>query len=138
MEQFLREDFVLSENLSFEDLGDGFLILEGRIECVGNIYIDVFKRIEILEGDGANALVQTIDYSYNAVVRGIGNILRYDSPHPDHNHEHHRHYFDVFNREEILPPTFIADEHQRPTLGEVIEEVRGWYFDNLDELTKHL
>ena len=50
MEQFLREDFVLSENLSFEDRGDGFLSLEGRIECIGNIYIEVIKRQKYVIG----------------------------------------------------------------------------------------
>jgi hypothetical protein len=134
MQQFLRGGFVRSENLSFNDLGDGFIEMEGVIECDGGIYIEVRKRIEILDGDGADALVQTVDYSYNAAIRGVGNILRYDSPHPDHNREHHVHRFDVFAGVERRPPIFILDESARPTLGEVIEEVQAWYYANLDQL----
>lgn len=40
MQRFLRAGFVRSENLSFTDLGDGFVELEGVIECAGNVYID--------------------------------------------------------------------------------------------------
>jgi len=134
MQQFLRAGFVRSENLSFNDLGDGFIELDGVIECAGNIYIAVYKRIEVLDGDGAAALVQTVDYSYNATVGGIGNILRYDSPHPDHNREHHVHRFDVFEGQELKPPTFLSNEDERPTLGEAIAEVERWYYDNVDRL----
>lgn len=131
MQRFLRAGFVRSENLSFNDLGDGFIVLEGVIECAGNIYIEVYKRIEILDGDGANALVQTIDYSYNTSVAGIGNILRYDSPHPDHNKEHHVHRFDIASKEEI-GVDFIPNEEDRPTLGEIVSEIETWYYDNVD------
>ncbi len=133
MQRFLRVGFVRSENLSFTDLGDGFIELEGVIECAGNIYVDVSKRIQILEGDGPNALVQTVDYSYNAFVSGSGNILRYDSPHPDHYKQHHVHRFDVLTRREIAVD-FIQIEDDRPTLGEIISEVESWYYDNIDWL----
>lgn len=133
MQRFLRGGFVRSENLSFTDLGDGFIELEGVIECAGNIYLDVYKRIQILEGDGPNALVQTIDYSYNAFLSGIGNILRYDSPHPDHYKQHHVHRFDVATKREIAVD-FIQNEDDRPTLGEIIIEVENWYFENVDWL----
>lgn len=131
MQKFLRAGFVRSENLSFNDLGDGFIELEGIIECVGNVNIDVYKRIQILKGDGPNALVQTVDYSYNAYVDGIGNILRYDSPHPDHYREHHVHRFDTASKHEITVD-FILKEEDRPTLGEIISEVEHWYYDNAD------
>ena len=84
MQRFLRDGFVRSENLFFDDLGNGLIELGGEVECVGDIYIDVQKTLEIVSGDGANATVQTINYSYNAYLKGVGNILRYDSPH-DHN-----------------------------------------------------
>ena len=131
MQRFLRAGFVRSENLSFNDLGDGFIELEGVIECAGNIDISVYKRIQILEGDGANAQVQTVDYSYNAFLAGVGNILRYDSPHPDHYQEHHVHRFDTASKQEISVD-FIVTEEDRPTLGEIISEVENWYYDNVD------
>lgn len=134
MQRFLRAGFVRSENLSFSDLGDGFIEMDGVIECSSNIYIEVYKRLQILEGDGARAIVQAVDYSYNASIRGVGNIFRYDSPHPDHNREHHVHRFDVFARQELKPPRFLPEEEQRPTLGEVIAEVETWYYENIDEL----
>jgi len=51
-----------------------------------------------------------------------------------HNPEHHRHSFKVFDNEEILPPSSITNEDDRPTLGEVIAEVERWYYDNADEV----
>jgi hypothetical protein len=95
IQQFLREGFILSEDLLFVNLGNGFLVIEGTLQCAGGIAIDVAKRLQIVGGDGANALVENVGYSYNVLLRGIGNIFRYDSPHPDHNRGHHVHRFDV-------------------------------------------
>ena len=133
MEQFLRAGFVRSENLSFADLGNRLIKLSGTIECAGDIYIVVMKLIEVLSGDGANALVQTIYYDYNAVLRNAGNILRYDSPHPTHNKEHHVHRFDPVGHEIDGSPVFLPDENDRPTLGEVISEVESWYYEHADD-----
>jgi hypothetical protein len=131
MQRFLRAGFVRSENLSFTDLGDAFVELDGVIECSGNININVYKRIQIIEGDGPNALVQTVDYSYHAYVANVGNILRYDSPHLDHYQEHHVHRFDTASKQETSVD-FIENEEDRPTLGEIISEVENWYYDNVD------
>lgn len=133
MEKFLRAGFVRSENLSFSDLGNGLIELAGTIECAGDIYITVKKLIQVVEGDGPNALVQTTDYGYNAVLRGVGNILRYDSPHETHNREHHVHRFDPVGKELPESPFFLPDEEDRPTLGEFIAEVEAWYYENADE-----
>lgn len=134
MQRYLRSGFVRAENLAFESLGDGFIRLSGVIECAADIYIDVEKRLAILGGDGAGAIIQTVDYSYNAYVRNIGNIVRYDSPHDGHNEQHHCHRFDTFANKEIRPPTFLPNEDDWPTLGEVIGEVERWYYDNIDRL----
>jgi hypothetical protein len=138
MEQFLRAGFVRSENLSFADLGNGLIELSGTIECAGDIYIVVKKLIAVLEGDGPNAIVQTIYYDYNAVLRNAGNILRYDSPHETHNREHHVHRFDPVGHEVSGSPFFLRDENDRPTLGEVISEVEAWYYDHADESLRHI
>ena len=134
MQQFLRSGFVISEDLSFEPI-NGVIWLEGTIVCLGNIYIDVSKKIRILSGEGADTIVQTETYSYNAVLANVGNILRYDSPHHDHNQEHHVHRYDVLNDDKEGRLEFIYDEEQRPTLGEVIREVQEWFYEHYDELS---
>src|SRR5680860_225078 len=91
MDRLLREGFVLSEDLYFEAGGAGGFLLTGRIDCLGGVYIDVRKHIICVGGVGAERLVQTSEYSYNIVLKGRGNILRYDSPHSDHHPEHHVH-----------------------------------------------
>lgn len=138
MEQFLRAGFVRSENLAFKDLGNGLIELSGTIECAGDIYIVVKKLIAVLSGEGPNAVVQTTSYDYNAVLRNAGNILRYDSPHPTHNKEHHVHRFEPVGHEIEGSPHFLADEGERPTLGEVIKEVEEWYYNHADESLRHI
>lgn len=56
MEQLRRGGFVLSDDLTFTSLR-GSILLEGTIECQGGIRITVLKRLAILEGEGADALV---------------------------------------------------------------------------------
>ncbi len=121
MQQVLRGGFVLSEDLGFDPL-EGFLILSGRIKCEGGIYISVWKRIALLSNAGASSAVQTAAYSYNVAVAGMGNVFRYDSPHPDHNRDHHVHRFDVLNGDKDGKVEFIFNEENIPTLREVIEE----------------
>lgn len=111
-----------------------FLLLEGDINCLGGIRLEVSKEISILTGEGADAFVQTVSYSYNAFLPGIGNILRYDSPHATHNKEHHVHRYDVLNDGEQWPIEFLPDEEQRPTLGEVLDELAAWYYTNYEKL----
>lgn len=133
MERQLRNGFVLSDELVFTPIHNGIL-LEGDVNCLGNIRIEVRKIIKILEGNGADALVQTVAYSYNALLSGVGNILRYDSPHATHNKEHHVHQYDVLNGGEQLPIEWLPDQERRPTLGEVIDELGEWYYTRYDKL----
>lgn len=135
MQQFLRGGFVVSEDLAFTAV-EGALELEGRVQCTAGIHIDVRKRIAVLEGAGAGALVRTVAYSYNAAVQGLGNILRYDSPHPDHNREHHVHRYDVLNGDRAGTVDFIYDEDDVPTLGEVLTEVESWFYQNSEALLR--
>jgi hypothetical protein len=48
--------------------------------------------------------------------------------------EHHVHRYDVFNGGAQLPIEWLTDEEQRPTLGEVIDELAGWYYANYDAI----
>jgi len=52
-----------------------------------------------------------------------------------HNKEHHLHRYDVFGTgQKLEPPTFITVERDRPTLTDVICELRDWYDDHATEL----
>jgi hypothetical protein len=131
--QALDGGFLVSDGLKFDALGNGVIILEGVLECVGGLTVDVLKTIHILSGSGPTARVQTETYSYNASLRGVGNVFRYDSPHP-HYPKHHVHRYDVLNRDTKGSVKAIEDEEDRPTLGDVIDELRDWYYDNYDKL----
>lgn len=130
MQRFLREEFILSEDLIFSASGDGYLSISGTIKCKGGIEVLVAKILKILSGSGHRSLVQTIEYSYNAYVAGQGNILRYNSPHDDHNQFHHVHRFDFFGGGDETVEE-IKTEEDRPTLSDVLEELRNWYWQNV-------
>jgi hypothetical protein len=90
----------------------------------------VHKIIQVLPQPKGEPLVQTVDYSYNARVRGLGNIFRYDFPHSDHNRFHHVHRFDAFADHEQE----TVQECEWPTLGQVLEELERWYYLNREQL----
>ena len=133
MKHQLCNGFVLSDESVFTPFHD-FILLEGIISCLGDIRLDVSREISILTNEGADSLVQTVAYSYNAYLVGVGNILRYDSPHATHNIEHHVHRYEVLNGGKQRPITFLPDEEQRPTLGEVLDELAEWYYSNYNAL----
>ena len=118
-------------------MGNGEIAIEGELECVGEFAIDVLKTLRILSGSGPTARVQTDSYSYNASLRGIGNVFRYDSPHPHYPH-HHVHRYDVLNGDTRGTVTAIEEEENRPTLGQVIDELRDWYYDHFDAVEASL
>lgn len=149
MARFQAEGFVLSHNLTFEDVGADTLFLggpdfgRGEIVCAWGIRIDVEKYLRVLSGDGRNALVQTYRYSYNASLAGYGNIIRYCSPHatdgdppdqPAHHFAHHRHVFDVFNGDRDGRVEVVPNEEARPTLGDVLTELRDWASEHSEAL----
>jgi hypothetical protein len=132
-EQFLREGFVLSEDLRFEEFGAGYISLSGTMLCEGGIVLDVEKLLEVVEGHGPHAMVQTVAYRYQAYVLGRGNILRYEGPHPTHNQFHHVHRYNTFgDGDDRVEP--IETEDARPTLSEVLDELREFYYEHIDEL----
>ena len=134
MHRLRAEGFVLDDGVEFQLFGAGYIVLAGRIECVAGICVDVWKVLRV-DGKGASALVQTIEYSYNATITGLGNILRYDSPHDSHRLHHHVHHYDVLagDRDGTVEDTSDTDW---PTLGEVLEELRDWYYTNFDRLPR--
>lgn len=140
MEQFLRSRFVVRNDLEW-DYAEGAIQLIGRITCRGNIYIDVEKTLLVLGGEGVDALVQTVFYSYNVSLAGVGNIFRYDSPGKmgavesmSHHRHHHKHTYDVFEGDVRGRIDLIDDEELVPTLREVIEEAEKWYWEHVQRL----
>lgn len=115
------------------------MLLEGTASCIGGIEIQVRKLVAFLD-DGDDPLVQTEWYSYNVTLRGVGNIFRYDSPFlPDRGGHHahdHVHLYDAFagDREGTIEPIYNKDDV--PTLGEVIDRARDWYWQNVEELER--
>lgn len=136
IEKFVREGKILSHNLLWSAYGEGLLQLVGTILCEDEICLSVDKRIRVLDGEGASALVQTESYSYNAHFRGGRLILRYDSPHATHNQFHHVHRYSFPDGVETEEIEALETEDAIPTLSEVVDElmewndVRKWYQQN--------
>ena len=52
-----------------------------------------------------------------------------------HHDSHHRHSYDVLGEDPTRSAvTCIAGLDDVPTLGDVIEEARSWYYENLDAI----
>jgi len=136
--QFQARNFIGTETLTFKPTAYGIL-LQGGIGCLGNIVVQVEKFIEVLNGAGEDAVVQTKWYSYNAFIRGNYNLFRYDNQdndyfRPGHRDEHHKHLFDWRTGEELpTSPAWIGAD-KWPTLGEVLQEVEEWYWQHREDL----
>ncbi len=129
MQRFLADGFVIRDGTGLFAYGAGLFLLDGLIECLGGILLEVRKVLRHMDGRGASMRVQTVLYSYNALLPGRGCILRYDSPH-EHRPTHHVHRYDVLNGDKIGRIEPCAWPH----LGDVVEELRTWYYDNFDKL----
>ena len=134
MNQLRRSDFIREDTLALEE-GEGFLRLGGHIACKGGIVITVNKILEILEGEGEDAMVQTAKYSYHVQFRGGNSIFRYDNAHSwdGHADSHHKHLFDSNGVEEENSPIWVG-EAAWPKLNDVIHEVVDWYCDNMHNI----
>lgn len=135
LEQLLRGGFLISADDLQIEAGDGCILIEGLLHCQGGIIVDVSKRIVFLE-DEEDPLVQTVDYSYCVTLRNVGVICRYDSPHKDHQQDHHVHRYDVLDGDRDGKVEPIYEEDERPLLAEVVEEAAEWFFKNLARLQR--
>jgi hypothetical protein len=129
--------FAGVDGLEWESLpahvgGSSLITLKGLIGCLGGIVIAVDKTLIILDASD-NPHVQTIDYAYNAWVRGHFNFLRYDNAHvhPGHPDPHHRHKYDWRTGRGVVEH---VGEGAWPTLGDFIREVEAWRDDHHNEL----
>lgn len=136
MDQMRSRGFVGEDTLELEDIGADLLVMSGEIACLGGLVVRVEKYLEVLEGEGDDALVRTVEYKYNAFVRGHNNLLRYDNSHsfPGHADSHHKHEFD-WRTGRHLPgfPAWVGEDRW-PTLGAVLEELELWYWGNREVL----
>jgi hypothetical protein len=132
MRTLLTGGFVIEDRCQFTLLPH-VVILEGTIVCLDAITLEVRKEIGVLEGRGMAALVQTRRFRYHAWMRGVHNILRYESGH-EHRPHAHKHLYDNFgygSEREIIE---LASEEKVPTLTEVIRELQRWHEDNAGRL----
>jgi hypothetical protein len=124
--------FVVEDQTDFS-FGPDVVLLTGQIVCLSGITVDVLKIIGVRSGKGANAVVQTDLFRYQAWVRGENGIFRYCSAH-NHRPYAHKHVYDTFDRT-IEPACLeLRTEDEVPTLLEVIEELQGWHYANASRL----
>ncbi len=134
LQRLSRDGFVESHDLSLVPLGGGAIMMEGKIQCEGGLVCTVEKILAIVDAtDGDNPLVQTARFAYNVHVAGHHNLFRYDNVHAYKGHADasHRHAFD-WRTGEAGEIRWVGAEW--PTLGEVLEEARGWFWEHRQEL----
>lgn len=136
LQQFVSSGFVLSNDLSFWPYGEGLFVMTGDLRCLGHITLRVAKVLEVVGGEHRNPMVQTVAFSYNASIEGLGNIVRYDSPHSEeHRPTHHAHRFDVLKGDLEGTVEDMADDTW-PTIGDVLSELREFYYEHFNDLPK--
>lgn len=137
MDQMRSKGFVGGDTLQFDFLtGENLLIISGKIACLGPIVVTVVKYLHVLEREGRSDYVQTFEYHYNFSVENTGNILRYDNDHkyPGHPDEHHKHHYDYRTGKQTRWPPEWKGQDNWPTLGDAMQEIERWYYENLDNL----
>jgi hypothetical protein len=130
IEQLRSQGFVLAPELTYSPVEHGLLVT-GYIRCEGGLYLQVKQLIQLVGRVGATGLFVVEAYSYKGVLTGSGTIFRYDSPHPDHNTEHHVHEYTMIGEDTGgQPPRFLYSEAEIPTLGDALRRLYHWYLDN--------
>lgn len=100
LEQLTRSGFIQPDHgAEFTAVPGGFL-LDATFDREAGIIVHARKLARIVsDAEGDDPVVETAWYSYNVSLRGVGNIVRYDSPFfPDlqgHHATHHVHRYDV-------------------------------------------
>ncbi len=128
MADFLAEGFVVQDNCQFTFL-PSVVILEGTIVCLDGMTLEVRKEIQVLTGRGMTAEVQTRRFRYHAWVRGVHNILPYESAH-EHRQQAHKHVYETFGYGSETAVIELATDEEVPTLAEVIRELQLWHQQN--------
>jgi len=139
MEGLRRGVFVGEDRLDIEEDQESdprLVLIEGEIGCLVRIVVSVLKTLEVLDGEGLDATVQTVTYSYNVSIRPGHNLFRYDNLHSRRGHpdDHHKHLFDWRTGEELPESPKWIGANGWPTLTEEVIEAERWYWDHRDEL----
>jgi hypothetical protein len=129
----------LTDEIEYNDEeqdGDDYFIIKGPVTCIGDIRVEIYERLKLARGgwwfqSTSKRRATVVEYSYSVVLNGVGNIFRYDSPHPDHRPYHHRHNFSPPGVKRD-PPTEIPSE-EVPRIGQVLREAEQWYWANRQE-----
>jgi len=138
MDRFKSRDFVFTDSLEFRPVPGAFR-LSGEISCLGEITLWVDKTLVGLERVENDVVVQTSLYSYNATVRGYGNIFRSDNLdgdflRPGHMDAHHKHVFDWRSGLEQIGSPYWVGCDDWPTLGDALQELQNWYWQHRQQL----
>jgi hypothetical protein len=128
IQALLDEGFLVEDCSGFSVLPSGVL-LSGTLVCLDGITLELEKEIAILKGSGMRATVQTRRFRYHAWIRGVHNILRYESAH-EHRPHAHKHLYDTFGTGLEREVIALAEEDRIPTLGEVVRELQAWHEAN--------
>ena len=130
IEQLRSQGFVLAPELTYSPVARGVLV-EGYIRCEGGLYLQVKQLIQLVSKAGTAGLFIVEAYSYTGALAGAGTIFRYDSPHPDHNTEHHVHEYAVpGDATSGQPPRFLYTEEAIPTLGDALRRLYWWHLEH--------
>jgi hypothetical protein len=132
MTALIDDGFVVDDRSAFTFLPSAIL-LEGPIHCLDSTTLDVAKEIGILSGSGMSAKVRTRTFRYHAWVRGVHNILRYESAH-EHRPHAHKHQYATFGNGLETAVVDLLDERQVPTLGEVLRELQTWHAEHAAQI----
>lgn len=136
MDQSRSSGAIGEDSLQFDFVESGLLTIRGEISCRGDIVVRVDKTLVVQDDGTLNPPVQTVDYAYNAFVRGQRSFLRHDNTHsyPGHQDAHHRHEIDWQTGKELPGSPMWVGPDGWPTLGAFLEEVDHWYWQHRDEL----
>jgi len=132
MTELLDEGFVVEDRCEFTIL-PSVILLQGAIVCLDSLTLDVDKEIAVLEGRGRTARVQTRRFRYHAWLRGVHNVLRYESAH-EHRPIAHKHVYATFGDGREREIIELVNEDDIPTLGEVIRELQVWHQENASRI----
>ncbi len=85
---------------------------KGTVVC-----INIEKDVEVRPG-GTKQVARTEGYSYQAWLKGGRNLVRYDSPHVNHNKFHHKHDY-LYLPKDVLP----VKNDEWPHVSEFFDEI---------------
>jgi hypothetical protein len=129
IDRLRAEGFVLFPELSVHTL-EKIVIVGGYVRCEGGLYLQVHQHIVPVARTAHSELAVVGEYSYKGVLQGRGTIFRYDSPHADHNREHHVHEYDVLAGDKSGTVRFLYSDDEIPTLPEALRLLQRWYFEH--------